>query len=78
MSLPGHTKGTTGMFFDTEDGRVCVCGDAAMTRDFFNSRLGYYNSVDFDLASVSIKKIAESADLVVPGHDNYFLNNRNR
>ena len=78
VSLPGHTYGTTGMLFDTADGRVCVCGDAAMTRDFFNSRQGYYNSVDFDMASESIKKMAGLADIVVPGHDNYFPTGRRR
>jgi len=73
VPLPGHSYGTTGVLFDTPDGRVCVCGDAAMTRDFYNSRLGYFNSVDFDMASESINKLAGLADIVVPGHDNYFL-----
>ena len=75
-SFPGHTRGTTGMLFDTNDGRVCVCGDAVMTRDFFINRSGYYNSLDFDKASESIKEMALMADIVVPGHDNYFLNKR--
>ena len=74
--IPGHSKGTTGMLFDSVDGRVCICGDAVMTRDFFNSRLGYYNSVDFDASSASIEKMAKLADIVVPGHSNYFLNKR--
>jgi glyoxylase-like metal-dependent hydrolase (beta-lactamase superfamily II) len=76
ITLPGHTPGTTGMFFDTPDGRVCVCGDAVMTRDFFVHRQGYYNSMDFNQAAESMGKIAQLADLVVPGHDNYFLNRR--
>ena len=75
-ALPGHTKGAAGMLFDTADGRVCVCGDAVMTRDFFIHRLGYYNSVDFETAAASIEKIAGLADIVVPGHDNYFLTGR--
>ena len=78
IPLPGHTKGTTGLLFDTIDGRTCVCGDAVMTRDFFTHRLGYYNSLDFDKASESIKKLAGLADIVVPGHGNYFLNKRLR
>ena len=74
--FPGHTNGTTGMLFDTSDGRACICGDAVMTRDFFNNRLGYRNSLDFEKASASIEKMAGLADIVVPGHDNYFLNKR--
>ena len=76
IAIPGHTKGMTGLVFDTVDGKVCVCGDAVMTRDFFNSRLGYYNSVDFEESTASINKMAGLFDIVVPGHDNYFLNKR--
>ena len=72
--FPGHTRGMTGMLFDSVDGRVCICGDAVMTRDFFNSRLGYYNSMDFEASTASINKMAGLADIVVPGHSNYFLN----
>ena len=76
IPFPGHTLGMTGILFDSIDGRVCICGDAVMTRDFFNHRQGYYNSVDFEKSSESIKKMAEMADIVVPGHSNYFLNKR--
>ena len=75
LPLPGHTPGTSAIIFDSADGRVAVCGDAAMTRDFFKARKGYYNSVDFEKASESIALLAKSADIVVPGHDNYFLVN---
>ena len=76
VELPGHTMGTTGLLLETQDGKVCVCGDSIMTRDFFKARLGYYNSVDFTLSSASIQKVAQLADIVVPGHDNYFLTHR--
>ena len=76
IPIPGHTIGTTGILFDTVDGRTCVCGDAVMTRDFFINRQGYYNSVDFAKSSESIEKMAGLADIVVPGHGNYFLNKR--
>jgi len=74
LPLPGHTPGTMGLLFQSPHGRVCICGDAVMTRDFFTHRLGYYNSLDFEASTASIQKIAGLADLVVPGHDNYFLN----
>jgi glyoxylase-like metal-dependent hydrolase (beta-lactamase superfamily II) len=52
---------------------VVIAGDAVMTRDFFAHRQGYLNSVDFPQASRTIEEIARIADIVVPGHDNYFL-----
>jgi hypothetical protein len=47
------------------------------TRDFWRERRGYYNCVDFDLSTKSMDKIAGLADLVVPGHDNFFFNPTN-
>jgi glyoxylase-like metal-dependent hydrolase (beta-lactamase superfamily II) len=73
LPLPGHTMGTTAILVDSPDGKVAVTGDAVMTRDFFKARRGYYNSVDFEEASRSISRLAEIADIVVPGHDNYFI-----
>jgi glyoxylase-like metal-dependent hydrolase (beta-lactamase superfamily II) len=72
VPLPGHTEGTTGLFFESDYGRVIICGDAVMTRDFFRHQAGYYNAVDQVQSTESIKKIASLADFVVPGHDNYF------
>jgi len=73
LDLPGHTPGTAAAVFDSADGRVAVCGDAAMTRDYFRARRGHYNTVDFAAASASIQLLADAADIVVPGHDNYFI-----
>ena len=76
--LPGHTPGSTGILFNSPDHlgnkvRVCICGDAVKTRGHFNQSLGHINSVDSEEALSSIQRIAELADIVVPGHDNYFL-----
>jgi glyoxylase-like metal-dependent hydrolase (beta-lactamase superfamily II) len=73
LLLPGHTAGTTALLADTVDGKLAVTGDAVMTRDFFKARQGYYNSVNFEEAARSISRLAEIADVVVPGHDNYFM-----
>lgn len=72
LPLPGHTMGLTGVLFQSPEGRAVVCGDAVMTRDFFREKLGYYNSVDFALSAESIVKLGELADIIIPGHDNYF------
>lgn len=59
--------------FDWENHWVVIAADAAMTPDFWAERRGYFNSVDFDAAARSIETLAGMADLIVPGHDNYFL-----
>ena len=38
--FPGHTLGITGLRFDTRDGKAVICGDAVMTRDYFNAKAG--------------------------------------
>ena len=73
VALPGHTDGLCGVVFNAAEGTVLVAGDAVMTRDFFAARVGYYNSVDFAACAQTHEKIAAIADVVVPGHDNYFL-----
>jgi glyoxylase-like metal-dependent hydrolase (beta-lactamase superfamily II) len=73
IRLPGHTLGLAGLIFDSCDGVIAVAGDAVMTRDFFNDRRGYFNSVDFERSAKSIELLAASADIIVPGHGNYFI-----
>jgi hypothetical protein len=34
---------------------------------------GYYTCADFDLSTTSLNPIAGLADIVVPGHGNFFL-----
>jgi glyoxylase-like metal-dependent hydrolase (beta-lactamase superfamily II) len=74
LPTPGHTLSHHSLRFDCEGKSVVVAGDAVATRDFWNERRGYYNCVDFDLSTKSMDKIAGLADIVVPGHDNWFLN----
>lgn len=77
METPGHTPGHTSLAFTSDGARVVVAGDAVMTRDFFWAGDYYFNTVDVEAAVRSLEAIARVADLVVPGHDNYFLNQRN-
>ena len=76
LPLPGHTPGRAGLLFASEDGMVAVAGDSVMTRDFFKDRRGYYNSADFAASARSLDLLMEKADIVVPGHGNYFLTHR--
>jgi glyoxylase-like metal-dependent hydrolase (beta-lactamase superfamily II) len=78
LPSPGHTLSHHSLRFDCEGQSVVIAADAAMTRDFWEDRRGYFNSVDFALATHSIEALAHVADLVVPGHDNYFLTGRSK
>ncbi len=74
IATPGHTMSHHSLRFDCEGMSVLVAGDAVATRDFWRERRGYYNAVDSELSKRSMDKIASLADIVVPGHDNFFLN----
>ena len=77
MHLPGHTPGLAGLVFTDLDGfRVLIAADAVMTRDFFEARVGYFNSHDQEAARKSIERVRAEADVILPGHDNYFFNKR--
>ncbi|HEX9439726.1 MAG TPA: MBL fold metallo-hydrolase [Roseiflexaceae bacterium] len=76
LPTPGHSLGHTSLIFTSAGLRIAVAGDAVMTRDFFLARDYYLNTVDTVAAVQSLDAIAAIADLVVPGHDNAFLNRR--
>lgn len=76
VPTPGHCLSHYSLRFDWEGFSVVIAADAAMTRDFWNDRRGYFNSADFDLAARSMEELAQIADIIVPGHDNYFLTGR--
>lgn len=76
LPTPGHTSMHASLVFTSDGLRVVVAGDAVMTHDFFLARDVYFNTVDRAAAVQSIAAIADQADIVVPGHDNYFLNRR--
>ena len=73
VPTPGHTFSHHSLRFDCEGRSIVVAGDAAMTREFWRDRRGFHNSVDFDQATRSMEALASKADIVVPGHDNWFL-----
>lgn len=73
VELPGHTEGTTGLMFDAPEGRVLITGDAVMSYEFFKANEGYYYNKDLEKSKETILWMKENADIVVPGHGNYFL-----
>ena len=76
VPTPGHTLSHHSLRFDCERQSVVIAADAAMTRDFWRDRRGYFNSADMNLAAQTIEQLETIADVVVPGHDNYFLHPR--
>jgi glyoxylase-like metal-dependent hydrolase (beta-lactamase superfamily II) len=70
---PGHTYGHFSLLVDTRWGRTIVSGDAVMAFDWFEAEEGYHNCVDFGMATETIRRIKESADIVIPGHGNLIL-----
>lgn len=75
MALPGHTTGLCGLLFDGPEGRILITGDAVMTAEFFQAGEGYWYSQDLAECSRTIRRIRKAADVVVPGHGNYFVVN---
>ena len=68
---PGHTIGHCSLSVKIEAGSLIVAGDAVMTEDFLEAEEGFHNSVDFEQATETIRKIRQAADLIIPGHDNF-------
>ncbi len=73
VHTPGHTADHHSLRLDCDGLSVVVAGDAAMTRDFWEARQGFFNSADFDQVARTIDSLAEVADVIIPGHDNWFL-----
>lgn len=73
VTTPGHTPGTAGLRFDFKGLSIFVAGDAVTTKDFWDEGQTYYNAIDAQEAKQSMKKIASISNIVVPGHDNYFI-----
>lgn len=73
VSTPGHTPGTAGLRFDYRGISVFVAGDAVATKDFWDEGRMYFKALDVEESLRSYKKIASLSDIVVPGHDNYFV-----
>ena len=73
MPTPGHTAGHTSLRFDCDGKSIIAAGDAVATHDFFRDRRGYFNAVDFAMSAKTMDRMAKAADIIIPGHDNYFL-----
>lgn len=72
IPLPGHSLGLHGLLFDGPEGKILATGDACMGYEYFHAKRGYFWSAEYTLSCESIEKAAEIADIIIPGHGNYF------
>lgn len=72
LHTPGHTEHHYSLRFEWAGRSVLLAADAAVTQDHWRDRQGYFNSTDFAAATATMDRLAAIADIIIPGHDNYF------
>ncbi|AMH93793.1 metallo-beta-lactamase domain-containing protein [methanogenic archaeon ISO4-H5] len=71
VHTPGHSDGSMSVFVEA-DRRYAIVGDVAPLKDNFTKRIIPALHTDAEAARASLEKIAEWADVIVPGHDKPF------
>jgi len=74
--LPGYTPGTCGLLVKLPTTTVLIAGDAVPTQDHFLAGQVLPDAYDIKLAQESLQEVYDIADLIIPGHDNVFVNPR--
>lgn len=74
--LFGYTPGTCGLLVASTTVTTLIAGDGVPTLDHFLAGQVLPDSADIKAAQESLAEAYEIADLIVPGHDNLFLNPR--
>jgi N-acyl homoserine lactone hydrolase len=76
--LPGYTPGTCGLLVAMPALTALVAGDAVATQDHFLAGQVLPDAHNIKTAQESMAEVYEIADVIVPGHDNLFLNPRSQ
>ena len=74
ISTPGHTTDHHSLRFDYKGMSIVIAGDSVATKDFWDEKRMYYNALDVAESKRTMEKINSLADIIVPGHDNFFVN----
>ena len=74
--LAGYTSGTCGLLLSLPTLTVLVAGDAVPTQDHFLAGQVLPDTQDIQQAQESLREAYEISDLIIPGHDNLFINPR--
>ena len=74
--LPGYTPGQCGLLVSQPTSTIVIAGDAVPTAGHFAVGQVFQECWDLTTAKESLLEMYEIADLIVPGHDNIFVNPR--
>jgi glyoxylase-like metal-dependent hydrolase (beta-lactamase superfamily II) len=74
--LFGYTPGNSGLLVSLPTTTVLIAGDAVATQDHFLAGQVLPDAQDIQAAQESLQEVYEIADVIVPGHDNLFVNPR--
>lgn len=74
--LFGYSAGTCGLLLAAPTSTTLVAGDAVPTQDHFLAGQVLPDTQDVEAAQEALREVYEIADLIVPGHDNWFVNPR--
>jgi glyoxylase-like metal-dependent hydrolase (beta-lactamase superfamily II) len=74
--LFGYTAGTCGLLLALPTMTVMIAGDAVATQEHFLAGQVLPEPYELEAAKESLQEVYDIADVVVPGHDNVFLNPR--
>ena len=74
--LFGYTPGTCGLLIAAPTYTAIIAGDAVPTLDHFLAGQTLPDAFDLNQAGEAMREVYEIADVIVPGHDNLFLNPR--
>jgi glyoxylase-like metal-dependent hydrolase (beta-lactamase superfamily II) len=74
--LFGYTPGTCGLLVAAPTTTFLIAGDAVPTQDHFLAGQVLPDAYSINDAQESMREVYEIADLIVPGHDNVFVNPR--
>ncbi len=74
--LPGYTPGQCGLLLELPASTVVIAGDAVATAAHFAAGRVLSGCFDIEQAQESLMELYQLADLIVPGHDNVFVNPR--
>jgi glyoxylase-like metal-dependent hydrolase (beta-lactamase superfamily II) len=76
--LPGYTPGGCGLLVAMPALTALISGDAVPTQDHFLAGQVLPDAQDLKQAQESMAEVYEIADIIIPGHDNLFLNPRSQ
>ena len=74
--LPGYTPGGCGLLVAEATTTTLIAGDAVPTREHLLAAQILPDAVSVEAAQEAMREVYEIADVIVPGHDNLFLNPR--